>query len=266
MKRFGFLLMPLLAILVGTTLIPKVLYGGTSPITLVLVALALAGVTYALRPRNTATKSTQQVMEDILDDFCRDAFAENDDLGKKYLSAISDIGNNMPKNALSKLEKLEARCATNSQKYAVALATAHCHKRAQDFKKMIRQLNKAIVLNPTADLAYQLGDCHQRLGELDKARDSYEFAMELDPSNPQYPSSIGTTYVGDGRYDMALHYAQDALDIDETFAQALATCAISYGMKRDSEMYSIYLEKAADQGYSRDKIETTVKTLKKRER
>lgn len=266
MKRFGFMLMPILVILIGTTLVPRVVAGGASPFSLVLVAAVLMGVTYLLRPKKAATKSTQQVIEEILDDYCKDAFADNEVLGKKYLSALSDIGNNMPKSALSKLEKLESQCSSDRQIYAVALASSRCHMAARDFKKMIRHLNKAIVLNPTDKLAYQIGDCHQRLGDLDKARDSYEFAMELNPSEPQYPSSLGTVCVGNGQYSLALEYAQDALDLDENFSQALATSAICYGLKNDSVMYSFYLDKAVANGYSQEKIESTVKALKKRDK
>jgi len=264
MKKIGFLIMPILVILVGTTLVPRFLAGGANPTTLVFLSIGLIAITFLFRPKKAATKSAQQVIDEILDDYCRDAFADNDAAGRKYLSALADIGNNLPKTALGKLEKLEAQCVSDKQTYAVALAAARCHMLSRNFKKVIRHLNKAIVLHPTADVAYRIGDCHQRLGELDKAKDSYEFAMELDPANPQYPSSIATACVGDGCYSEAINYALDALAIDENFPQALATLAICYGLQGNDLLHKHYFNKAVDSGYKREKIEEALKALKSR--
>lgn len=266
MKKFGFLIVPLLVIIMGSAIAPRLLAGGTRPTTLIFVGIGLILFVSMIRPKKAATKSLTQVGSEILDDFCKDAFTDNPALEKKFQAALSDIGNNLPKTAGNKLKKIEAECTTDPQKYALALASARVYQMSQDWKNVIREYNKAIVLHPTAKLAYSIGDCNQRLGNLDKAKDSYEFAMELDPTNPQYPSSLGTVCVGNGDYDDAMDYAQDALDIDSAFPQALATMAICYGVKNDSIMYKHYTDRAGDAGYSQDKIETTVKALRKREK
>ena len=77
---------------------------------------------------------------------------------------------------------------------------------------------------------------------------------------------MGTACVGSGDYNAAIGYAQDALVLDEAFPQALATLAICYGMKNDALMHKHYLNLAIDNGYSQQKIEDTIKALKKRER
>lgn len=266
MKKFGFLFVPILVVLLGAMLVPKLLASGINSSVLVMVSVALIAVTFLFRPKKAATKSGQQVAQEILDDFCADAFAHNEVLDKKFQSALNDLGNNLPKTAGNKLKKLADECSTNPQKYAVALASAKACLLSQDYRNAVREYNKAIVLNPTPTLAYSIGDCNQRLGYLDKARDSYEFAQELDPTNPQYPSSLGTVCVGEGDYDSAIDYAQDALALDENFPQALATMAICYGMKNDSLMHRHYLDKAFDSGYSQKKIEETIQALKKRDR
>lgn len=266
MKKFGFLFVPILVILCGTMLVPKLLASGFNSSLLVMISVALIAVMFLSRPKKGPSKSLQQISDEVLDGFCKDAFVGSDDLGKKFMGALNDISRNLPKTAVNKLKKLEPECTTDAQKYAVALASALCYRLSQDYKNVIREYNKAIVLNPTPTLAYNIGECNQRLGNLDKARDSYEFAQELDPTNPQYPSSLGTVCVGDGDYDSAMDYAQDALAMDETFPQALATMAICYGMKNDALMHKHYLNLAMDNGYSQQKIEDTIKALKKRER
>ena len=263
MKKIGSFL-PVLTILFIAVMGPRLLAGGMNPARLIILGGLMILIVVMIRPMKAATKSLQQIQEEVLDDFCENAFADNEALEKRFLSALSDAGRNMPKSAASKLRKLTDECTTDRQRYAVALASAYTARRNQDWKTVIREYNKAIVLNPSADMAYKIGDAHQRLGNLDKARDSYEFAMELDPANPQYPSSLATACVGDGYYTMAQEYAQDALDLDPNFPQALATMAICYGLQEEPAMYKFYLDKAFDNGYSMDKIESTVKALKKR--
>lgn len=266
MKKFGFMLVPVLFLGFGLLVVPRMLASGMSPITLILLSAAMLAVVFLFRPKAAAPKSMEQITGEIVDDFCKDAFADNEELNKKFSAALGDIGRNLPKAAITKLQKLSEECTQDTEKYAVALATALAYRQTKDFKGMIREYNKAIVLNPTDTLAYRVGDCHQRLGNLDKARDSYEFAAELNPNNPQYPSSLGTVCVGEGDYDTAMDYAADALALDAAFPQALATMAICYGMKDDTILHKHYLKLAMDNGYSQEKIENTIQTLKKREK
>lgn len=266
MKKIGFLLVPVLFMVFGFLVVPKLLSSGVSPISMTLLSAGLLAVVFLFRPKNSSSKPMEEITGEILDDFSRNAFAENEILNRKFIAALTDISKNMPKAAIAKLQKLAEECTEDSEKYAVARAAAMAYGQVQDYKGVIRECNKAIVLNPTAPLAYRIGDCHQRLGDLEKARDSYEFAMELDDANPQYPSSLGTVCVGDGDYDTAMDYAQDALDLDPDFPQALATLAICYGVKDDSFMQNHYLQLAVNNGYRREKIETTISTLKKREK
>ncbi|MBO7251861.1 MAG: hypothetical protein J6V25_04470 [Oscillospiraceae bacterium] len=265
MKKIIFAFLPILIIVAGASIVPGLLSSGIDPKLLVVISIGLVSVLYAMRPKKAAPKSVQQIIDEVLDDYSKDAFASDAALDKSFRATLSDIGNNLPKTALNKLKKLELNCTENPQKYAVAMASAKCYQLSKDFKNVIREYNKAIVLHPTDLLAYRIGDCHQRLGALEKARDSYEFAAELDPNNPQYPSSIGTVCVGEGNYDAAMDYAMDALVIDENFSQALATMAICHGVKRNSAMCDHYTAQAVANGYSQEKIESTIKALIKRD-
>ena len=261
-KLFSFL--PILLILFSALIVPRMLAGGSSPVKLIFMGIGMILLVTLIRPKKAATRTVSQLEEEILDDYSRDAFADAPALADKFQAALSDAGKNMPKAAAGKFQKLADECTTDPQKYAVALAAAYVHRQSQDWKNVIREYNRAIVLHPTDILAYKIGDCHQRLGRLDKARDSYEFAIELNPDNPQYLSSLGTLCVGEGDYDTAIDYAMSALDLDENFPQALATLSICYGVKGNTDLHNRYKELASDNGYSREKIESTVSALKKR--
>lgn len=264
MKRFGFILVPILAILMITQVLPRMLSSGVSPQKMIMLSGVILAVLFLVRPKKSATKTPEAVAEEVMDDFSANAFAADEALKVKFLSALKDIGGNMPKSAVSKLTKLAPQCSAKEDQYAVAMATALAYRKQNDLKNAIREYNKAVVIHPTAKLAYTIGDCHQRLGYLDKAKDSYEFAMELEPENPQYPSMIATACVGEGKYYAAMEYAQDALDLDPAFPQALATMAICAGLRDDSEAHDHYLKLATESGYSESKILDTIKALKKR--
>lgn len=265
MKKIGFMLVPVVLFLLMMQVIPRLFSSGMSPAAILAVVTIIFAVMFLSKPRKAATKTAQAVSEDVLDAYCANAFQDNPELRSRFFAALNDIGANMPKAAVNKLSKLEPQCSAREEKYAVAVACALAYRNQNDLKNAIREYNKAIVLNPTARLAYTIGDCNQRLGYLDKARDSYEFAQELDPSDPRYPSSLSTVCVGDGDYDAAIDYAAEALDLKEDFPQALASMAICYGMKDNALLHKRYLQLASESGYSEQKILDTIKALKKRE-
>ena len=264
MKKAGSYLIPILFILIFAFVTPKVFSGTMSKSSLLTLVAVLFAVMFLFRPKKAATKTSEEVAAEVLDDFSSDAFADDEALKAKFYAALNDIGANCPKAAVSKLEKLAPQCSGSKETYAVALAAALAWRKQQDYKNAIREYNKAVVLHPSGKLAYTIGDAHQRLGNLDKAKDSYEFASELEPGNPQYFSSLATVHVAEGSYNDAIDTAMEALDLDENHASALATLAICYGIQDNSLMHKHYTDLAVENGYSADKIKETIKALKKR--
>ena len=176
MKNFGFLFIPIVMILLMTQVVPRILASGMSPVTMLVITAVFFILMIAVRPKKAAAKSPQALIEEIMDDFSADAFSGNAALEDKFHGALSDISKNMPKSAVSKLTKLADQCSDPKDKYVVAMATAVAYKSQNDLRNAIREYNKAVVLHPTPKLAYAIGESNQRLGYLDKARDSYEFA------------------------------------------------------------------------------------------
>ena len=265
MKKLGSFLIPIATFLLLTIVGSRVLSGGGLDMLTIGILLILFVMVFMFSKTKTGpAKDAEAVIKELLDDYATDAFADDEALKAKFYSALSDYGKNMPKSALTKLEKLEPLCTGKKEKYAVALATAKTCFKIQKFPRAIREYNKAVVIHPTSVVAATIGDCYQRLGDLKKAQDSYEFAIELDPKDPDPCSRLATTYVADWDYETALDYAEHALTLDENYASALATAAICHGMLGNNLLRKSYTDKAVANGYSEKKITETIDALKKR--
>ena len=257
-------LLPVIALVAVLFFGYKMLAAGTlSPVALIAISIGITLAFSAMRPKNNGPAVTPDAILELLGDFGKDAFSDESQESKEFQTIVAHLLANMPKAALAKLEKLAPKCRNNQETYAVALLTAYVCTKLDDYKRAIHEYNRAIVLNPTSDVAMKIGSAHQRLGQLKKARDSYEFAIELDPTNIPAMSALATAWVADGKYDDALDYAEEVLKLDETNSSALATCAICHGLLNHPQRCEDYTEMAVREGYSRKKIEETIKALKK---
>lgn len=190
MKKLGAFLIPIVMFLLLSVLGSRMLTSGTVDITTFgILAIALVLVLLFSRSRKNTTKSTEIVKAELLDAFASDAFSGEEALKQKFDAALADFGKNMPKASLAKLEKLAPLCTGEKEKYAVALATAKVQFRLQKFANAILAYNQALVLHPSGEISVAVGDCYQRLGELEQARDSYEFAIDLD-AKIQMPAAV----------------------------------------------------------------------------
>ena len=263
--KFLMMFVPVLLLLVFMQFTSGMLASGSvNPLFLIGITVVTMLVLVLLRPKNKSAKPPSELEKKVRGDFAKDAFAEDAKLGAMFQAAIKDYSSNMPKAALSKLTKLAAQCTGDKEIYAVAMATAQCHLIIGKPLPAIREYTRALNIHPTAEVALELGSCHQRLGNLDKARDSYEYALDLDENNLEARSRIATTYVADHDFDTALEYANQIIDLDENHASALATAAICHGVLNDPVMCNYYTKQAIANGYSQKKIEETITTLKKR--
>lgn len=267
MKKLGTFFLPIVTFLLLTTLGSRLIANGRIDATTIgILAIVFVLLLLFSKNKNNSTKNADAVAAEFLDDYSADAFDNDEALKAKFYAALTDYGKNMPKAALTKLEKLEPLCTGQKEKYAVAMAIAKTSYHLQKFPRAILEYNKAVVIHPTCSIASTIGDCYQRLGELKKAQDSYEFAIELDPNNPDPCSRLATTYVADWDYTTALYYANHALTLDENYASALATAAICYSLLDDPLMAKHFTDRAIANGYSEKKISETVSALKKKSR
>lgn len=263
MKKPGLFLIPILIFAVvsyfGTRLFAS---GAMSPAAMVAIFGGIMILMAFIRPKSST--GTDKVNLSLMGELAMDAFANDEDLRAKFNSAVADYAASMPKACLNKLSQLEPQCKTDADIYAVTVMTGMAKALSGDFEAVIKLYNKAVILCPTPDLAGALGSAHQRLGELDKAIDAYEFALDLDPENLDARSALATAFVANGDFEKAIDASQEVLDRDETNASALATIAICHGVLGDDDLSSGYTEKAVAQGYKRDKIAATIPALKKK--
>jgi len=263
--KFLMMLVPVLMLLVFMRLSSGMLASGAvNPLVLIGASILFLFLLLAVRPKNKGAKPASDLEKKVRGEFAKDAFADEPKLGAMFQAAIKDYNSNMPKAALAKLTKLAPQCTGEKEIYAVSMATAQCHLIVGKPLPAIREYTKALTIHPTAEVALELGSCHQRLGNLDKARDSYEFAQDLDPDNLEARSRIATTYVADHEFRTALDHANMVLDKDETHASALATAAICHSLLNDPVLSKYYTDQAVEHGYSRKKIEETIYSLNKR--
>ena len=264
MKKFGFLLP--IALLVVFSMISTRLFasGSVSPAVLFAFPAVLFGIMFLTRPKKSAPKSAGEIQDNILGEYAQDAFAGNEQLGAKFQAAMKDLSGNMPKAALNKLQKLAPLCTGDKEIYAISMATASIQVSLGKPKDAIRGYIRALGIHPSSKVAMELGSCYQRLGELSKARDTYQYALDLDGSNLDALSAIATAYVADGMYDIGLSKAREVLETNENHASALATAAICCGLLNDPLMCKHYTDRAVTNGYKKDKITQTIDALKKR--
>lgn len=261
--KFLSMIVPVLMLLLFMSVSSSMLASGTvNPAVLAILPVLL--LLLFLKPKKKGAKPASDLEKKARGEFAAEAFSEDAKLGALFQAAIKDVNSNMPKAALKKFEKLAQQCTGDPEKYAVAMATAQCHMIVGKPLPAIREYTRALNIHPTAEVAMELGSCHQRLGNLDKARDSYAFALDLDENNLEALARIATTYVADHDFETALEYANRIIDAEENHASALATAAICHGVLGDSIMCSYYTNQAVDNGYSKKKIEETVAVLRKK--
>ena len=265
MKKNGSFLVPAAVLLIVFIFFKQVFGSGPiNPLVMVgIIFASLLGVSL-LMPRKKSAKNNVDSTLSLLGEFSKEAFAHDEKLSAQFQSAITDFMNSMPKAATRKLEALQPLCKTNADTYAVSVALGMIKCYDEDHAAAIKLFNRAVVLHPTAELADAIGSAHQRIGELEEAIESYEFALDLDPEKIDIRAKVATAYVGDGKFETAIEHAQQVLDIQPDHASALATIAICHGVMDHTSLYEGYTAKAVEAGYSEQKITTTVPALKKK--
>lgn len=265
MKKFSTLLVPIAVFLIVFVFFKQAFGDGPmNPLVMGGVIVACMVGTTLLMPKKKGGNRNVESTFSLLGDYGKEAFAYDEALNAEFQSAVSDFLNSMPKAATKKLEKLQGLCKTDADTYAVSVALAMIKCYDEDHAAAIKLFNRAVIIHPSAELADAIGSAHQRIGELEEAIDSYEFALDLDPEKIDIRAKVATAYVGDGKFETAIDHAQQVLDIQPDHASALATIAICHGVMDHTSLYEGYTAKAVEAGYSEQKITSTVPILKKK--
>jgi tetratricopeptide (TPR) repeat protein len=265
MKNYSTFLVPVAVLLVVFAFFKLIFASGpVNPILMGgILVVSLVG-SLLLRPKNNGNHRNTDTTLSLLGDYSKDAFSYDAALSAQFQGAVSDFLNSMPKAATKKLENLQPLCKTDADTYAVSVTLGMIKASNGDYSAAIKLFNRAVILHPTAELADTIGSAHQRIGELEEAMDSYEFALDLDPENIDIRAKLATACVADGKLEEAIEQAQLVLDLREDHASALATIAICHGILGNDDLYSGYTARAVEAGYQEQKITATVPVLKKK--
>lgn len=224
--------------------------------------MILAGLVLSLvKPQRRRVSNKKAVYQKAYGEFIQNAFCDDQKLEKQFYNAVDDYNRNKPAAAIAKLEKLRKECHKSADIYAVTVFTALCCDDMGACAEAIGHYSAAMQLRPHTTLASNMGLCHQRTGEADKAMEAYENAIRIDPSNAYAHNNISALYFRDGDYESALDYAQAALDIDDRLPQALSTAAICCALLGSKEDYESYYRKAVSAGYDGKKIKNAIRAL-----
>lgn len=101
---------------------------------------------------------------------------------------------------------------------------------AREERSRSDQASLSLSLLPLAERQYKVKD-------FDGALTTYHRALELDPMNIVIYYRLGYVYTQYGKLDQATFYLSKALDIDETFAPALAN--MGYVLRRKAERMTV---------------------------
>ena len=87
-----------------------------------------------------------------------------------------------------------------SQQYEVVAGLGFVHYFRNEDAKAVEYLDRAQAIQPPdAMLLNILGDIHQRLGQLDKAREAFEHSLQLNPHQPMIKEQLATVRSGENR-------------------------------------------------------------------
>jgi serine/threonine protein kinase/Flp pilus assembly protein TadD len=90
-----------------------------------------------------------------------------------------------------------------------------------DFRAAARELKEAIRLDPDGSYAYRYyGNLLKATGKFDSALTVIRRAQQLEPLSPGRTNSVALMYTTLGKYDLAIHEARKALEIDPNYADA----------------------------------------------
>lgn len=71
-------------------------------------------------------------------------------------------------------------------------------------------------------------------GDLDKARERLEFAVQINPQGKEARLALGATYQSQNEFDKAIEQLREALEIDPAYKQAFLRLGQTYQLKADA--------------------------------
>ena len=200
-------------------------------------------------------KHSKQFFRDHYGDIIGGAFIEPGKGSKKFFAALEYYQYNQPAKLVEAMREVEPFCTKNDERFAVAVFKAIGYDEMRAYEKAVEHYESALTYKENSTAASNLGICYQRLGESERAIDTYLYAIKIDPRNAYPYNNLAQLYIRKENYEDALRYADMAIEKKETFREAYSAKAIAHAMLGDMEGFENAARKYALYGGSRQKIE-----------
>jgi Flp pilus assembly protein TadD len=89
---------------------------------------------------------------------------------------------------------------------------------------------------------FKKGFDYQNQGDLDKALEEYNKALELNPNYIQVYTNLGTVYLGKGNYDRAIQNFKKSLELNYLDKKAHYNIGVAYIYKGEAEKAEEHLK------------------------
>ncbi len=123
----------------------------------------------------------------------------------------------------------------------------------EKYDKAIESYEKAIAINPKKDETYyNMGNAYVEQGEYDKAIESYEKAIEINPKDDESYCNMGIAYVKQGEYDKAIESYEKAIEINPKRDETYYNMGIAYVEQGEYDKAIESYEKAIEINPKRD--------------
>jgi serine/threonine-protein kinase len=123
--------------------------------------------------------------------------------------------------------------------------------RQAKWAEAVPSFQKALAVQPDADIYSNLGTAYFFLGQYDNAIKNFEQAVGLSPKNEQLMGNLADAYRASGRgqqaaatYDKAIALAYAQLQVNPRDAGAMADLALYYAKKGDANQGQQYIRQA----------------------
>jgi len=115
------------------------------------------------------------------------------------------------------------------------------HKR---YEEAITYIEKAVEIKPTAYFYINLGNIHSAKGDMDKAINYYNEALELNPDEAEPWFGLGVCYKNKNEYDKAIECYEKAISIRPSFYSAHINIGNIYKLKNELDKAVEFYKKA----------------------
>lgn len=179
------------------------------------------------------------------------------------LSALKDFNNNKYPRCLKKLSKVFDQPLTSKERCVIYLFSALCCEEIESFDQAITFYCYLLRDDPENSTALSnLSIIHKKLGNMNIAVGFAEKAVEADPTNCTAIHNAASAYFDKFNFEKAKFYAQKALQIKADFRVSLSLLAMIYALENDNKNYEYYKTAAIHSGQDQEALESAIENIR----